>query len=176
MMERLRSQYILAVFLVLATTMLSTSVAEAQKTPMGLVTEHSGEPGDLIASRDGIVYRISQGDELFLGDTLRVRTEATIIFSGCTYTLPQNEDIYLDYEFCSLVANTEPSMAFLASEGRSAVGASEAISAGFAPLVVGGIVLSSGGLAAAIGGDDGGTGSIASQQAGATSSNSVSPG
>lgn len=162
-----------------AATVVSLSAsAHAQKEPSGSVVSHSGKSGNLIVSRDTIVYWLSEGDNLFEGDIIRAQTDdsATITFNGCTYSLPGKTDVALDDEFCTLAAVAEPSMALVASEGGAVSGIGPILSQANAPLVVGGVILSTGGIAAATGGDSGGTGSTASQEAGASSSTSGSTG
>lgn len=141
----------------------------ADISPKGSVIEHSGETGELIVSRDGVVYWLSTGDDLFLGDVVRAQNAeaARISFNGCEYVLPEKQDVNLNGEFCALASVEEPTMAQLASESGSSVGAVGAATAANAPLIVGGTVLSAGGIAAAINGGDGGTGSAASVAAGA---------
>ncbi|MEO1323962.1 MAG: hypothetical protein AAFV59_13255 [Pseudomonadota bacterium] len=157
-------------WLVLATSLLATSmVAFAQKQANGMVIEHDGDQGELIVSRDGIVYWLSTGDDLYSNDVLRAQNAdmATIVYNGCVMTLPQKEDVTLDEEFCALVVLDEPAMAQVANESGVLTGSSTITTAANAPLVVGGVVLSSAGLVAAVDGGRGGTGSAASAAAGA---------
>lgn len=161
--------------LVIATFMAAFS-AFAQKSSYGSVMDHSGEPGELIVSRDGIVYWLSTGDDLFENDVLRAQEadSATIRFKGCVFTLPEQEDVELDDEFCVVAAADEPSMAAIASEAAT-FSETSAIPTGVnAPLIVGGVVLSAGGIAAATNGGGGGTGSEASAAAGAPQGSTAS--
>lgn len=156
--------------LVLAVGLLAPSMmAFAQKQANGMVIEHAGDEGELIVSRDGIVYWLSTGDDLYSDDVVRAQNAdmATITYNGCVMTLPQKEDVTLDDEFCALVVLDEPTMAQVASEGSVLTGSTPITTAANAPLVVGGVVLSAGGLVAATDGGNGGTGSAASAAAGA---------
>lgn len=155
---------------VLIASLIATSMmASAQKQPRGMVIEHTGDEGELIVSRDGIVYWLSIGDDLFSNDVLRAQNAdmATITYNGCVITLPQKKDVTLDDEFCALVVLDQPAMAQLASENGVLTGSTATATAANAPLIVGGVVLSAGGLAAATDGGSGGTGSAASAAAGA---------
>lgn len=152
--------------------------ALAQNDPGGIVVSHSGKTGNLIVSRDTIVYWLAEGDNLFEGDIIRAQTDdsAIITFNGCTYSLPGKADVVLDGDFCALASVAEPSMALIASEGGTMTGFVTPLSQANAPLIVGGVILSAGGIAATTGGDSGGTGSTASQEAGASASTSGSTG
>lgn len=151
--------------------------AVAQKAAGGSVLEHSGEVGDLIVSRDGLVYHLSVGDELYENDILRAQFAkiATVSYNGCEFTLPEKQDVTLDSEFCNLVVATAPTSAEVASQSTtlaaSNVGAGSLMNA---PLMIGGTVLSAGGIAAAVNGGDGGTESAASSAAGAAPAQSSS--
>ena len=147
----------------------SSMVAFAQEQPNGIVIEHAGDEGELIVLRNGIVYWLSTGDDLFSSDVLRAQDAdmATITYNGCVMTLPKKEDVTLDDEFCALVVLDEPVMAQVASESRALTGSTTTVTAANAPLIVGGVVLSAGGLVAATDGGGGGTGSAASAAAGA---------
>lgn len=165
---------------VVAAAIAATSfTALAQKNAEGSVVEYSGIPGELIVSRDGIVYYLSTGEDLFNGDILRSKEGdvATITYRGCTYDLPSNEDVALDDEFCALIVAEEPTMAMAASGGAESIGLNlgAVVNSANAPLMVGGVVLSAGGLAAATGGDGGGAGSATSAAAGNPGANSTSP-
>lgn len=151
--------------------------AAAEQKARGNVTSFSGVPGDLIVSRDGVVYWLSLGDDLFENDTVRSRTDdpASIIYDGCEFTLPDGVDVLLDNEICVLATGQESSMAAISSQNESVAVGSALMPRSNAPLMVGGVLLSAGGLAAATGGDNGGTGSTASSQAGAAQSTSSSP-
>lgn len=154
------------------------TAANSQTSPSGSVLQYNGTAGDLIVSRDGIVYFLSSGDSLFENDVLRTQTKnsTTISFNGCMFTLPEKQDVKLDDEFCALASAEEASMARLAGESEIGGPFESSQSPANAPLVVGGVVLSAGGIAAATGGDNGGSGSTASQAAGANNSSSGSPG
>ncbi|MEM9571896.1 MAG: hypothetical protein AAF996_10535 [Pseudomonadota bacterium] len=158
------------------------ALAASPQTAEGSVIEYIGVPGELIVSRDSITYYLSTGDELFSGDVLRSRQAeaATIIFRGCEFELPASEDVALDDEFCAVAAIDEPTMAAIAGAGAGASvgvgsGVVAAMSSANAPLVVGGAVLSAGGIAATTGGDGGGAGSPTSASAGNPTSNANSP-
>ncbi|MEL7096322.1 MAG: hypothetical protein AAGK70_12860 [Pseudomonadota bacterium] len=151
--------------------------AHAQNQADGTVLSYSGEPGQLIVSRDGIVYWLTEGDDLFDDDVVRAQRggSSSILYNGCEFELPENEDVTLGDQFCSLASAEEGSMAMIASEGNLGNGVIEVVSGANAPFLVGGTVLSAGGIAAATGGGNGGTGSTASQDAGAQSSTASSP-
>lgn len=140
----------------------------AESSARGSVIEHSGETGDLIVSRDGVIYWLSAGDDLFSEDVVRAQNAETakISFNGCEFTLPEKEDVTLDDQFCVLAAADGRTMAQVASETGNSVGSVGVVTAANAPLIVGGTILSAGGIAAAINGGDGGTGSAASIAAG----------
>lgn len=118
----------------------------------GSVLEFTGTPGELIVSRDGVIYYLVTGDALFQDDILRSRDAGTteIIFRGCTYELPAAKDVELGDEFCVALID-EPSMATIASQENVFVPLSELEASRNAPLVVGGVVLSYGGLSALTG-------------------------
>jgi hypothetical protein len=142
----------------------------------GQVVEHLGETGDLIVLRDGVVYYLSTGDDLFQADILRSENAdaASITYNGCEFTLPEKQDVTLDDEFCAFAMVEEPSMAQIASEGGTTLGATTIATNANAPFIIGGVVLSAGGIAAATNGGNGGTGSVASAAAGAPQANSAS--
>lgn len=168
----------------LSVAAMPMALAASPQTAEGSVVEYIGVPGELIVSRDSIIYYLSTGDELFSGDVLRSRQAeaATIIFRGCEFELPASEDVALDDEFCAVAAIDEPTMAAIAGAGAG-TGASVGVGSGLvaamnsanAPLVVGGAVLSAGGIAATTGGDGGGAGSPTSAAAGNPTSNANSP-
>ena len=162
-----------APLLVSAQSEFSTSV---QNMPNGSVIEHRSEPGELIVLRDDIIYWLSAGDDLFKADIVRSQNAdtATISYNGCTMVLPEKQDVSLDDEFCALAALEAPSMAQIASEGGSTLGTTALVSNANAPLVLGGVVLSAGGIAAATNGGNGGTGSAASAAAGAAQATTAS--
>ncbi|NQY14325.1 MAG: hypothetical protein HRT81_10765 [Henriciella sp.] len=166
--------------LVLGAAATSATQADeaAAKQPLadGQVVEHLGETGDLIVLRDGVVYYLSTGDDLFHADILRSENAdvASVTYSGCTFTLPEKEDVTLDDEFCAFAMGEEPSMAQIASEGGTTLGATTIATNANAPFIIGGVVLSAGGIAAATNGGNGGTGSVASAAAGAPQANSAS--
>ncbi len=153
-----------------ASALQSASIASAREVSQGTVLEHAGEPGELIVSRDGVIYWLSTGDELFSDDVLRAQKAdtSTITFNGCVITLEAKVDTVLDDQACTaLILSDTTTMAETAAESGSAVGPFDgAINAG-APLTVGGIILSAGGLAAATDGGSGGTASATSNAAGA---------
>lgn len=156
---------------------LLASVASAEES-RGEVLSYSGDKGELIMSRDGIIYWLETGSQLVAEDILRSREaeKAVIVFDGCEFELPAGEDIYLDDDFCDAFAVLEPTAAEKASEGlaNEVVAIESTVDLSMrtdAPLVVGGVILSVGGLAAAAGGDGGGAGSPTSNASGATSSN-----
>ena len=168
----------------LATVLMPALAGAEQNFAEGSVTEYTGLPGELIVSRDSVIYYLSTGDDLFGGDILRSREgeTTTIVFRGCEMELPASEDVALDDEFCVLAAVEEPTMAAIASTGDGtgvALGAGgglvAAINSANAPLMVGGVVLSAGGIAATTGGDGGGAGAATRQAAGNPSSESNSP-
>ena len=163
----LRTFINVAIVSVVAT--LTPCSAFADQNADGSVIEYAGQRGDLIVSRDGVVYWLSEGDKLFTHDILRARfgDSSTIRYQGCEITLPENEDVVLDSAFCDIIVTEEPTMAATASENgglRSSVGSATGANA---PLIVGGVVLSAGGLVATTNGGNGGTGSAASAAAGA---------
>ena len=122
--------------------------AFAETGAIGSVVEHLGESGELIVSRDGIVYFLTTGDDLFDDDIVRAQhaDASTIRVYGCTFTLPEKKDVSLGEEFCSLAAIEPTSMAEIASKSGTGL---ESVAATNAPLIVGGVVLSAGGIAAA---------------------------
>lgn len=132
-----------------------------ERFAQGSVIEYAGAPGELVVSRDGIIYYLSTGDDLFENDILRSKEESTstIVYNGCVFELPASEDVSLDEEFCALVGvKKSPSMATLASQGEvTGASATNIASETNAPLIVGGVILSAGGLAA-VSGSGGGTG------------------
>lgn len=147
----------------------SSKMAFAQEQAYGMVIEHAGNQGELIVSREGIVYWLSTGDDLYTNDVLRAQEAdmATITYKGCVMTLPQKEDVTLDDEFCALVIADGPTMAQVAGDSGVLRDSVAIQSVANAPLVVGGVVLSAGGLVAATDGGHGGTGSATSRAAGA---------
>ena len=159
-----------------------TTLAQAEdvisndKLSNGQVVEHLGETGDLIVLRDGVVYYLSTGDDLFQADILRSEKAdaATVTYNGCSFTLPEKQDVTLDDEFCAFALGEEPSMAQIASEGGTALGTTTIATNANAPFIIGGVVLSAGGIAAATNGGNGGTGSVASVAAGAPQANTAS--
>lgn len=151
--------------LAVATALALHGPLSAQEIENGSVVEHTGETGDLIVLRDGLVFWLSTGDDLFEADIVRASYPdmSIVSYNGCVFTLPENEDVPLDDDFCSLTVANAPTMAEVAS--RNDVTA--LVSGADAPLMVGGVVLSAGGLAAATNGGNGGTESVASAAAGA---------
>lgn len=145
-----------------------------EKLPNGTVVQYSGERGGLIVSRDSIVYFLTQGDHLFENDILRSKAAGvtTIVFNGCMFDLPAAEDIELDNEFCAAQGLEESSMATLAAEGETVISEGIVGQTANAPLIVGGVVLSAGGLAAATGA--GGGGPTPATATGGAQANSVS--
>lgn len=133
------------------------SVEQREAAPGGLVLEHDGNEGDLIVSRDGIVYWMSIGDSLYEYDIVRSKSEntSTIEFDGCTFTLRKNLEVVLDESFCQKAAVTESTMATIASE---AVGVTEVAASQGVPLTIGGVALASGGIASFVSGADGSAG------------------
>lgn len=136
--------------------------ASAQATT-GTVTEYTGVTGQFIVERDGEIYSLSTGKELFAGDVVRMKLpvsgDATVSYGGCTYSIPAGQDITLDDSFCETMAGLEPSEAELAASNTPPPLTGEGAGAGNAPLIIGGIVVAAGGVAAAAGGGggDGGT-------------------
>ncbi|MEL6756005.1 MAG: hypothetical protein AAFP81_06175 [Pseudomonadota bacterium] len=145
--------------------------ATAEQKEAGTVLKHSGEAGDLIASRDGVVYWLSTGDNLFPNDIIRASRSnvSTIDYDGCTFTLPEKQDVLLDENFCDLTAVYQPTMAESASEKQIWIDSETVTGSDNAPLIVGGVVLSAGGLAAAANGGSSGTESVVSVASGAAS-------
>ena len=143
--------------------------AMAQELGSGSVLQHSGEPGDFIVLRDCVVYWLSEGDQLFRDATVRsLKADSTIIeYNGCVMTIPEKQDVTLDDEFCGLVVADNDSMAQIALTNQSGrpASVSQIASSGNAPLIVGGVVLSAGGIAAATDGGSNGTSSITSSAA-----------
>lgn len=160
-------------FLSLSIFSLLVALSGVAQEPRGEVLAYSGAKGELIMSRDGIIYWLESGSELQFGDILRSRRgdSAIIKFDGCELTLPEGEDVRLDHEFCGEPIAAVPSAAENASNGLYDISVSDSVVRARAPLVVGGVVLSAGGLVAAIGGDGGGAGSATSAASGAASSN-----
>ena len=138
--------------------------SHAQKSIGNTVIEHIGEHGDLIVSRNGIVYFLTEGDAVHRNDVLRARYEdtSTIMYQGCVMTLPEGKDVKLDDDFCAFAAVEEKTMAERASEGtifNETTGTN-------APFMIGGVIVSAGGLAAATNGGNNGTGSATSSASG----------
>lgn len=153
-------------------------VASAQPKPQGSVTEFLGEYGELIASRDGIIYALSQDADLFEGDILRTKFDETtiIMFRGCEFELPGNKDVTLDDEFCdfAMVDDSDAMMAAADPASSNAIDGGLIVS-GQSPLVVGGVVLAAGGLTTVATSNGGSGGSTASQSAGSNSPTPSSP-
>jgi len=140
----------------------------------GEVVSFSGNNGELIMSRDGVVYWLRPGSKLLTGDIVRSKkaTVAVIAFDGCEFELPAGEDVFLDEEFCDpAIVAAEPTAAEKASAGIASTSLNGPTLRASSPLVVGGVVLSAGGLAAASGGDGGGAGSETASASGSSSSN-----
>lgn len=152
-------------------------MAKGEKSSNGAVVAHLGQDGELIVSRDSVIYWLSTGDRLFEEDIVRAQqpNKSTIVFNGCVRTLPEKEDVLLDSGFCSLASLDGPSLAAIASEGGavSELGSSSITQA--SPLVVGATTLSAAGLIEALDGGSGGTGSVASEEAGVASATASSP-
>lgn len=149
------------------------------RSAQGSVIEFQADQGELIVFRDGIIYYLMEGDDLFVNDILRAKDEntTTITFRGCTFELPASEDVILDDEFC-VVAVDQPTLAELESLGHSSDGLVSTPSTNRAPLIVGGVVLSVGGLSAAVGQRGGSSASdpvVASSRAGENGANASSP-
>lgn len=144
--------------LVVALSSFAEGVSDDQieQEKRGYVVEYVGKPGELVMSRDGVVYVASTGSTLQAGDIVRAtKSNSTVIqFDGCELLLPEMKDILLDEKFCE--DPTPLSMAAIASENPVAV-ANEVIASGTrAPLIIGGISVAGGGILAATGSGNGG--------------------
>lgn len=164
--------------LALAMAISLGSEAFAEKNAQGSVLEYAGEVGELVVSRDGVVYPISVGADLFAGDIVRARRADTaiILFDGCRMELPEGQDVFLNNEFCSAFIAEDKTMAMAASENISVAGSGVEGVATNAPLIVGGVVLSAGGIAATTGGGAAGTSSTSSVQSGVPAGSPSTPG
>jgi len=145
----------------------------------GSVIEFTGEQGELIVARDGIIFYLVKGDELFQNDVLRAKDgdTTTIVFQGCVLELPAAKDIELDDELCLMITEA-PTMAEVAllDDAVGSIGANEPN--GGAPLVVGGVVLSIGGLSALTGQGGGSSAAdpvVSPSQQNSSGSNASSP-
>lgn len=151
---------ILYLIFVLVVFILCPGNANAEDAADGRVTEFTGDHGELIVARDGVVYWLSSGDELFSADVVRSMKSgtATIVYRECELTLPKDKDVILDNEFCELgAANEQRSMAMLASETNEFSGVVASNQLTDAPLLLGGTVLWTGGIASTVGGGTGPT-------------------
>lgn len=163
----------------LSFSLLTMSPAVSQDiTAQGSVIEFLGAQGELIVSREGIIFYLQSGDELFLDDILRTKDEdtTTISFRGCAFELPAATDVTLDDEFCNLASATE-TMAEKAVIALEGVAVEVVETTENSPLLIGGVILSAGGLSAFTGQGGGSSASdpVVTSSATSNGSNASSP-
>lgn len=92
-----------------ALAMVGSAAAQAA----GSVQSTTGDTGSVVVVRDGEIYSIGAGDQVFPGDVIATRTVGSVVISanGCVVTLDGGEEVTIDESFCQPAAVREASVA-----------------------------------------------------------------